>query len=589
VSLNVVMIAAFLAWLLASCGKGDEPFVRAPYPQPTPGSELVTYTLDVGPVFQSNCAGGGCHGTTPFPYLEAKAKLKAAGGILERVKLPESDARHMPRGGRSLSGNVILVLEKWAADGYLLDTEPPVTQRPAPPRVTGDEINVRVVSDLLTLPRAEQTDVRYLTFQSLPDLKQAQLLAKKAINSLSSARTLIDGGPGGGRATDFYLRFNLSHIGLLAQDWDRIALAASAESPAYDTEAGLQAQRLTGTRFPWLRADLFARVALTDPVYREIHPTIKLALGTNGGRDSGTLQPRLPLTATSDAARLKALLGLNEAAEFASLRPHLTGFQGAASGVALHNRLAVLQDLRTVSSKLAETADFDAGDTVKNLSQFPVKADFGGQTSFVQAGGEIIFPQANGLHGYLVFNAVGRAIDAVPTNVATHRLDLRDPSVNNGVDCFSCHSVGLLLPPSNTVLRGLRENANAGVNAADRNLGLALYRDDSVIRQDIALAQQEYAAAVKLLGGDSLGSEPISEAVERYENQRVLGDVAAWELGIPRACLEACIAQDVVLQAQLSGLLDGTGVDRDSFRAQFAKLNVACRLGAEPLIPGGCP
>jgi hypothetical protein len=66
--------------------------------------------------------------------------------------------------------------------------------------------------------------------------------------------------------------------------------------------------------------------------------------------------------------------------------------------------------------------------------------------TFENAGGEVIYSLPNGLQGYMVVNAAGNRLDAVPINIARdpHR---RDSVVRNGLSCFGCHSSPGLLRP----------------------------------------------------------------------------------------------------------------------------------------------
>jgi len=559
VLINIFWISLLCYSIFVACGKDTvEPSGRRDYPPPiaTPGSGLVTFERDVGPIMQANCAGGGCHGAVPFPYATSRGKLTQ---ILARVRIPEGQTGHMPKGAKSLSPNVIAVLEQWGKDGYL-QGDPAPAPRTTPARLLGEAINVAALNHARAKNPAVRANLRYLTITHLDDVAQAKFLVQKTINSLSSARAItlmeaIDG------TADSVFGIDISELNLLGSAWDRVAQLGAGQSVKFFTDSGRELQALTKTQYPFMRADLFAQLALTDPTYRQVHP---IFLGI------------------TSQAQLEGKLGLLKAAEFQRLTPHLSGFLGRpiASGVAINNRLVSRHEID--NGDYWETFDCKA-DPLCIFTQFPVRVAFGGVKNFSHAGGEIIFNLPNGMLGFLVVNNLGAPINEVPLDVATNTLDANDPVVTNGVDCFSCHAAGVISLPHNSVLDALKSSGSAVVDA---ELGIALYRDDAILSADIERSKVEWRATLKRLGGDAAGREPISQYVEAFENAKITLDILAAEVYEDPNYITRCVSRDDVLLAQFSGLFSGSGIDRKTVQANFARLTAVCELGREHLIPG---
>jgi hypothetical protein len=119
------------------------------------------------------------------------------------------------------------------------------------------------------------------------------------------------------------------------------------------------------------------------------------------------------------------------------------------SGVALHNRM-IERHLGQAGQYLWISWDFDSDIGTSDVLANPLGPKARDRQRFVHtfenAGGEVIYSLPNGLQGYMVVNAAGNRLDAVPINIARdpHR---RDSVVRNGLSCFGCHSSPGLLKP----------------------------------------------------------------------------------------------------------------------------------------------
>src|SRR5262249_36300208 len=152
---------------------------------------------------------------------------------------------------------------------------------------------------------------------------------------------------------------------------------------------------------------------------------------------------------------------------------------------------------------------YDFADNLNRQNVFEHPLGPGGPLSFTQAGGEIIFSLPNGLHGFMLIDALGKRVDKAPGDIVS---DPKRPDrlVETGVSGFSCHNKGFL-PKEDQVRVHVQKNAMA-FNVVDRDAILSLYVAPTRFKSRMDEDNERYARAVARIGVPMVEPEPI-EAV----------------------------------------------------------------------------
>ncbi len=111
--LTLIQICIFTTVLFFSCKKEDPVDCTGVTP---------TYTADIAPILNQQCAFSGCHGgSNPSDgidlsnYADAKAE-SSNGKVIASIK-HSSGAKAMPQGGQKLSDSDIKLIECWVQNG----------------------------------------------------------------------------------------------------------------------------------------------------------------------------------------------------------------------------------------------------------------------------------------------------------------------------------------------------------------------------------------------------------------------------------------------------------------------------------------
>jgi len=401
-----------------------------PAAPPAPGL-TVGMPPEVKALLQARCAG--CH-------TYGQADPAGWGAALDMSRLTNADVvvpgdpdssrmidrvavvGNMPPVGPRLTADEIQLLRQWISD---------MPKRSAVPMSDTDVLNA-IAADQLGI-RDRNADYRYISFahfageeRSTDEVEAMQQAFVFVLNSLSRRGQIVDFAPVDVQGTIFRLR--LSDLGWDARIWDTITsfypycLRSDAAS-----HRALYVQ--LGTEAPVVRGDWMLATLTRSPLYEFL-----------------INQP-----ATLD--QLAATLGVNindDINHEGQVEPdNLVRIGFRRSGVALHNRM-IERHLGRQGQYLWISYDFNADVGTSDVLANPLGPKLRDRQRFVHtfenAGGEVIYSLPNGLQGYMVVNAVGNRLDAVPLNIARdpHR---RDALVRNGLSCYGCHgSPGLLKP-----------------------------------------------------------------------------------------------------------------------------------------------
>lgn len=507
--------------------------------------------------------GGMNYVLNPFRLVEA-GKI-VAGKPAESPLLAAVKQGHMPPpgSGRRLTDAEIADLERWIAAGAL-----PWTASLPRQVITEAEVLEHIFADLMRRDRRARRFQRYFTFVHLSnagiseeDLETHRQALAKLVNSLSWHPRMTRPEPVDPARTIF--RIDLRDFQWDANLWNRLL----AEYPYGVVPEGWTGKAIiaaTGTRLPMLRGDWFLATASRPPLYHDI----------------------LQLPAT--AAELERQLRVDVLQNITQERVARAGFNN--SGVSRNNRL--IERHYAAHGAYWKTYDFEAVPTTglerqnllpdrRNLFAFPLGPGIS-EKAFSHAGGEIIFNLPNGLHAFMLVDAVGNRIAKGPLAIVSDP-GRPDRAVETGVSCFSCHYTGILFK-DDQVRDHVARNRN-GFTEAEADLITSLYVPQKSMRKLMEEDAERYRQAVEKAGAKVQTPEQIGVCVRRYEGPLDLRSAAAEVDTSPERLAEAIRRSESLTRSLGSLLTAGGSVNREVFLQCFADLISAAR-GGQVIPPG---
>lgn len=429
------------------------------------------------------------------------------------------------------------------------------------------QILEHILKDLTAMDRRSRRFQRYFTLTHLHNagagkesLELHRQALSKLVNSLSwhpkiTRPVVID--PYG-----TILRIDLRDFQWDANLWNRL-LAEYPYGVTLDTWTGKAVCVATASRMPVVRGDWFIATASRPPLYHDL------------------LQ--LPTT----AAELERQLRLDTAQNILQERVARAGFMD--SGVSRNNRL--IERHYAVHGAYWKTYDFEAVPQNlverqnllpdrRNLFAFPLGPGFAERT-FEHAGGEIIFNLPNGMHGFMLVDALGNRIDKGPLAIVSDPKR-PDRAVETGVSCFTCHVTGILFK-DDQVRDHVAKNP-AAFSVAEAELISALYPPRQSMRKLMTEDAERYRQAVEKTGAGVSDPEPIHLCTLRHESPLDLRTAAA-EIDLRPQELADLVRRVEPLNRSLGGLaVAGGSVSRELVAQLFADLVQAAGKGRVGLL-----
>jgi mono/diheme cytochrome c family protein len=500
-------------------------------------------------ILKENCYR--CHGQDGtakggFGYVLDRERLLSHGKLtagkpdeselFQRVAKGEMPPKQQPRP----SVEDVTVLRRWIEAGAPAAR----TTEEARAFLSDTDLLRQMLADAQTFGPRQRRFLRYLTLAhrynagaSDEELQSTRAAVAKLVNSLSWHPRLTAPQPIDPAAT--ILRLDLRDYQWNARTWERLQTVYPYRVGSDRPEARALAAA-TGCEQPQLRADWFVATASRPPLYHDL----------------------LQLPASD--RELERLLRVDVLTNWQEENVARAGFNG--SGVSRNNRLIERHD----AAYGAYWRSYDFSDNVErqNLFEHPL-GPLPGQSSFVPAGGEVIFHLPNGLQGYLLVNGEGRRIDRAPVEIVSDP-QRPDRVVETGLSCMSCHVRGLL-PKTDLVRAHVLKNRHA-FSAADAAAVRALYPPEASMRTLMDEDNGRFVRALKRLDISPDEPEPIATVAQRYEAALDLAAAAA-ETGLP----EDEFAKRLRASAELartfgSVLVKGGTVQRSTVQQSFVEL-----------------
>jgi len=464
-----------------------------------------------------------------------------------------------------------------------------------------DYINAAVNRDLTRLSSAQQRDTRY-------GVNTHKLNQQESDSALQVFGTALDRAFNGisfesrlhlGRYIDqdeTIVAYDLDELGLTAADWDQIVENTDMILPD-NTQLGLFNQQLTGATNPWLFGDAAIFSAHWKPDQYNDH---------------------LNLAQTAGEELIKA--GVDFESDLQDIEATMVGITSSQIGF----NFRLMMRFEADEGFWRQTCDPNPDDgTFANLAEFPLPFEAGPENAAVNSFDCFAFmfisQLPNGLPYYglyalgatevidevtgdvVVINTVNNAIiqEAAPVNLVrdTSPRFAFDAEIENGGDCAKCHSAGATgayVGAENDRIRDIVLANRGDFAIADQNLILGsggligLYTDDATRQKLVEEDNDSVAEALKDLGIDPRGDEPMNVYIEGYRQdydlRRFCGFIMSMATGFDKLsdCLEI-IDSAAASRLGLGQLRDGGVITLEALIEIFPDLVIDFQLGQDPV------
>jgi serine/threonine-protein kinase len=407
----------------------------------------------------------------------------------------------------------------------------------------------------------QRAATRYLTLHvtksagiDQDDLEVLRLALDKVVNSLSRSPVITRTVPiDDGRLV---YRLNLEDIGLPTDVFERAiqdfypfgqSFTETASDPVSRQNAETHAVLAGEMRTPvyLLRADWFVATAVLPVPYARF------------------------MQFAANRTALDERLGIDVVANVQAAKVVRSGFRN--SGVSSSNRII---ERHTQANGLAYWISYDFASSDAERSIFanplgPVIAATPEPKTFAHDGGEIIFQLPNGLLGFYLADAAGKAIDKGPLNIVSHAESPPQFSsaIVNGISCFDCHALGLI--DKKDEVRSFVQANVEDFMPQQLSKVMQLYVKKALFTRSIDRDNDIYREALEDLQIDETKPEPIN-LVYRIYNRSLDRTQAAAELGIPPAKVDELLAREPFKTAWIS-LTSDDSISREAFNLLYGQ------------------
>jgi len=404
-----------------------------------------------------------------------------------------------------------------------------------------------ILSDISISRIEDQRFQRYLSLAHLSNagasgqtMDIARFALGKAINALSQGTQLVVPRPIDRYETVFRIDLRDLAWDATATRTDRWEILAAADPYAIEfvEDAARITKNLARTKIFVQSGNWLVFAGTQPPLYHQI-------LG-------------IPATLTE----LQTQLGTNIQQDIVREQVWRSGF--ADSAIALANRVLERHLMPSGGRKtLWISYDFAGDGGRENIFSNPL--DFQADAS------EIIFSLPNGMHGYMLVNALGNRLDVGDDRVVTDSTQ-RSGNVINGISCIGCHDAGFKFK-KDEVRPFVDQSVNFGVQTKEIVDKIYVAPDvfQSVVSEDSSVFLQSLQ---KLSPPTTTTVEPVSNVFHEFEQDVDLRRAAA-ELGFTR---DQLLSQLGRLDPALAPLATSS-IKRDVFKAKFAQTVCLLRIG----------
>ncbi|MGB0993747.1 MAG: hypothetical protein ACPG32_14920 [Akkermansiaceae bacterium] len=528
----------------------------------------VTWEDDIKPIINRSCIS--CH-SSPIPFNDYEsvkgAGFRLAKEMIDRINRDAANADIMPpRPLKAVSKSDKDLFEQWAADGYPENGECNDEDETGNNFLFQDlnTINGEILQDLNSLPAEDQPFTRYALCShkynggdSSEQMKSYGHAIQKALNGFSIDQEIYPSVAIDARKTIW--RFDLRNYNLTRSDWD-LVLDVEPFDFQDNTSKGKLIQQLTNTAQPWLHADNMIFTAVGDP---DVYNTLA----------------DIP----ENVDDLYRRIGVNFDADLLDFDALLMGFNG--SPISLNKNRLLSRHESTFGPRnrgyMWQTYDPNEDFLVdKNLFQFPLLVEAGGQANFNFDAGEIIYSLPNGLLGYALYNNVGVRQTEAPVDIVVNNRSPFDAAIKTGIDCARCHARGII-PAQDQVRASVLANASDFENS-DVDIVKELYPKASSITATFTEDNRMHRTAIQEMGFDILEDDPMNFFVDRHRDDYSVEDVAAFTFLPVEEFLQE-LSESNAAKKQVPQLLSGGTITLEQLIQVFPIFIDDFRLGLDPI------
>lgn len=551
----------------------------------------VTWEKDILPIINERCLT--CH-ITPERYddYEVVKKRMNDGSLLERIN--KTDERRMPKPPlEPFDAAEKKLFQRWDDEGLLKSTEC-ADKDPSGNEfihLNLDYIEEKILDDLNRLDSRERKNARYLvlshkynTKPAAEDMLMFQKSVYKGANTLSteefiSLATAID-------VRESIFRIDLEDFGLetvrrvktksgkfhILNDWDLVVDKDKFRFESFTTR-GLLIKGLTASDAPWLHADNFNNLALTDDTYYDI------------------------IGAADNIEEFWTQIGIDLQQKYDDFEVIAAGGFGSPISLNKNRSITRVECDRSLLCKdgafvwiTYDPVDID-GVPERNLFEFPFAVEAGSERVFDFAASEILWLMPNGMLAGILFNAAGERQTFAPLNIVQHVSGVGgetplDPQIDNFLDCMDCHGKGVL--PMNDQIRNHVLASAAEFPRLDVDKAKAYFLPQTALTASFALDNKNYNNNLKRIGVDNKTNDPVNFLVARHRRDWNLEDFCGFisTLSIDSLETEECkreINGSAVVRSQLGQLANGGTASLNQIIEAFPDITVEFNLGKEDI------
>ena len=464
----------------------------------------------------------------------------------------------MPWGQPALSDSALETIYQWIAGGA-----PDWKVQYDVNFITTDTMLDAIQTHLERLSAFDRPFARYFTLTHLynagesPEALEAYRIAlSKLVNSLSWGFEVINPEPIDQQETIFYIDLRHYEWDIRNEAWTQI----EREYPYSidfdsETQAGLHAKLVKlrtemDCEVPFVHVDWFLANASLPPLYHDI---------LDLPETDRELEQQLDVDVTRNIDRAPGV------------RVWRAGFND--SGVSNNNRVVERHTSRY--GAYWKSYDFAGSVGPQHIFTHPL--------TFRHDGGEVVFNLPNGLQGYYISDASGNRIDEAPTTIVSNPA-ASNPAVRNGLSCIGCHTEGM-----KTFEDEVRAVILKFPDGPEKDQGLRLYVEQSVMDELVAEDTARYKAALEKTGGVFGGIEPVHRFHEAFQGPIDAAHAAA-AVGLEtEAFLQEILDKQRLRSLGLAGLLEDGDVSRDAWTSNFPEvisaLNSLDNTTTQPVDP----